>query len=170
MYKFDTILLRFDRKGEKTGWTYIDIPADIVQELNPNVKTSFRVKGKLDNFPIKLVALLPMGDGSFIMPINANMRKGIKKSEGATISVLLEVDTDPMLLSSDLLACLEDEPAALAFFYQLSKSHQNYFSKWIESAKMADTKANRIEKVVKGLSMKMNYGEMYRYFKENSQT
>jgi uncharacterized protein YdeI (YjbR/CyaY-like superfamily) len=61
---------------------------------------------------------------------------------------------------------LEDEPKALAFFQQLSRGHQNYFSKWIESAKTPQTKAARIVKTVRGLSMSLDYGEMIRYFKE----
>ena len=32
--------------GEKTGWSYIEIPAAIAQQLKPNYKKSFRVKGK----------------------------------------------------------------------------------------------------------------------------
>jgi hypothetical protein len=168
MVKFDTILHKFDEKGEKTGWTYIEISSDIAEELNPNVRTIYRVKGKLDNFPIKLVALLPMGDGKFIMPINTQMRKGIRKQEGASLSVEIEIDNDPILISPDLLACLEDEPEALTFFQELSKSHQNYFSKWIESAKTPETKANRIVKSVQGLARQMDYGAMMRYFKNKN--
>ena len=77
MVSFTAELLKFDKKGEKTGWTYIEILPEIAQELNPNVKTSYRVKGKLDDFSIKLVAVLPMGEGDFIIPINADMRQGI---------------------------------------------------------------------------------------------
>jgi hypothetical protein len=169
MVEFTTILQRFEEKGEKTGWTYIEISAEIAQELNPNVKVGYRVKGKLDEFPIKLVALLPMGEGRFIIPINATMRKGIKKKEGASLNVHLEIDTDILPLSDNLLECLADEPTALAFFQSLSKSHQNYFSKWIESAKTPETKANRIIKTIKGLAMQMDYGEMIRYFKARNE-
>lgn len=165
MVVFTAQLLRFGSKGEKTGWTYIEIPAELANELKFGKKQSFRVKGLLDNLSIKSVALLPMGEGDFIMPINAGMRRALKKAEGAMIKISLEVDDDPIPLSADLLECLHDEPQALAFFNQLSKSHQNYFSNWIESAKTIDTKSSRIAKSIQGLSMGMNYGEMYRYFK-----
>ncbi len=79
MISYKTIILTFDKQGEKTGWTYIQVPADIAQQLKPDTKKSFRVKGKLDNYKIKAVALLPMGEGNFIMPINGAMRKAIGK-------------------------------------------------------------------------------------------
>ncbi len=162
---FKATLRKFGKKGEKTGWTYIEIPADSTEELKPGVRQSFRVKGKLDAFPIKSVALVPMGDGTFIMAINAAMRKGIHKTEGDTVQVELEVDNDPLPPSADLLESLEYEPKALEFFEQLSKGHQNYFFNWIESAKTPETKANRLAKAVRGLAMGMGYGEMIRYFK-----
>ena len=67
MISFTTTIQKFGRQGEKTGWTYIEIPGELSELLNPGVKKSYRVKGKLDKYPIKAVALLPMGDGSFIM-------------------------------------------------------------------------------------------------------
>ena len=74
MVNFTTTLLQFAEQGEKTGWTYIEIPADIAEQIKPNNKKSFRVKGRLDNYKISSVALMPMGDGKFIMPFNAIMR------------------------------------------------------------------------------------------------
>ena len=171
MPTFTTTLRKFADKGEKTGWTYIEIPLDISELLKPGQKKSFRVKGTLDAFAINLVALLPMGqangaDAGFIMPINATMRRGIRKEEGATIQVDLEADDSPMPLSADLLACLDDDPNAMAFFNTLPKGHQNYFSNWIEEAKTFETKTKRLTQTVVGLSMGMGYGEMIRYFKK----
>ncbi|MES2517746.1 MAG: YdeI/OmpD-associated family protein [Bacteroidota bacterium] len=165
MITFQTILQKFGEKGEKTGWTYIDIPADIAQEIKPDTKVGYRVKGTIDSFSIKLTALLPMGEGDFVMPINAQMRKGIRKEEGATVTVNLEEDKDELPQSEELLICLEDEPKALLAFNQLPKSHQNYYFKWIESAKTIETKTKRITMTVQGLAMGMNYGEMLRYYR-----
>ncbi len=171
MLTFSAILQRFGQKGEKTGWTYIEIPIDVSETLKPGQKTSFRVKGTLDAFAIKLIALIPMGQSgetgsAFIMPINADMRRGIRKEEGGTVRVELEVDNDSIPLSADLMTCLADDPTALDFFYTLAKGHQNYFSNWIESAKTVETKTKRITQAVTGLSMGMGYGEMVRYFKK----
>lgn len=165
MIQFKAILDKFDEKGEKTGWTYFIIPAHIAQELNAGVKTSYRVKGKIDNFPIKMVALLPMGNGDYIIPFNDKFKKGTAKKEGATIEVSLEIDTDEFQISADLLACLEDEPRAIAAFEKMPKSHQRYYSNWVESAKTFETKSKRITQCVFGLSNGMDYGQTLRHFK-----
>jgi len=47
MVCFSTIIKKFEEKGEKTGWTYIDIHAGIAQQLIPNNKKAFRVKENL---------------------------------------------------------------------------------------------------------------------------
>lgn len=162
MELFSTIIHRFDKKGEKTGWTYIEIPADIAQRIKPKNKMSFRVKGLLDDFPIKQIALIPMGEGFFILPLNATIRKGIRKKEGAMLLVKLEEDKSPMLLDSDFTTCLEDDGDAEGYFKTLTKSHQQYFSKWIASAKTEETKAKRIAMAVNALSKQMGYPEMIR--------
>lgn len=171
MPTFTTVLQKFDAKGEKTGWTYIDIPLDVTEAIKPGQKTSFRVKGALDNYPICLVALMPMGrsgsvENGFIMPVNAVMRRGIRKEAGATIRVDLALDDSPMPISADLLACLDDDPVALAHFLTLSRGHQIYFSNWIEDAKTAATKTKRLTQAVMGLAMEMDFGQMIRYFKK----
>ncbi|MEW6469597.1 MAG: YdeI/OmpD-associated family protein [Bacteroidota bacterium] len=165
MIRFKAILQRFGKQGEKTGWTYIAIPSHLAQKLKPGNKKSFRVKGRLDNFPISRAALLPMGEGDFILPVNGTMRKGLRKQKGDTVTVSLEADDTGYRMDADFLTCLEDEPKALAFFRSLSPGHQNYFSKWIESAKTEVTKAGRIAKAVNGLSMGFDFGQMLRYYK-----
>jgi Domain of unknown function (DUF1905)/Bacteriocin-protection, YdeI or OmpD-Associated len=166
MTTFTTILQKFGEKGEKTGWTYLEIPADIAQEIKPDTKVSFRVKGTIDKFPIKLTALLPMGDGTFMIPMNARIRKGIQKGEGATVVASFEEDTDELPQSEELLLCLEDEPQALEAFQKLSKSYQNYYSKWIESAKTIETKTKRIAMTMQSLLMGMSYQEMMRSYRD----
>lgn len=163
MVKYTTTILKFDKQGEKTGWTYVVIPEDIAQELKPGNKKTFRVKGKLDKYAIEALALLPMGDGSFILPLNAEIRKGIAKRVGAQLNVQLQEDDNPdPVTSPEFMECLQDEPEALAFFNTLTKGHQNYFLKWIESAKTAPTKAKRIAQSITGLARKHDYGTMIR--------
>jgi uncharacterized protein YdeI (YjbR/CyaY-like superfamily) len=99
------------------------------------------------------------------MAINAEMRKGIGKRKGAEVRVQLEVDDSPQLISADLMGCLADDKKALDFFTTLPKGHQNYFSKWIESAKTEPTKAKRIAQAVNALSKGQHYGIMIRSLK-----
>lgn len=166
MINFTTTILKFGRQGEKTGWTYIVIPADLAQQLKPGNKKSFRVMGKLDEHSIKGMALIPMGAGDFIMALNADLRKAIGKKKGATLKVQLAVDKAGYQLNPLFMECMADDPEALNYFKSLPQGHQNYFSKWIESAKTEPTKVKRIAQAISALSRKMGYGEMLRAFKQ----
>ena len=87
MIRFAAVIKKFNSQGEKTGWTYIKIPAAIAEELKPGNKKSFRVKGSLDEYLFEGIALLPMGNGGFIMALNAAIRKQIKKLYCLMVSV-----------------------------------------------------------------------------------
>ena len=168
MIRFRKPILKFGKKGEKTGWTYVEVTADIARQIKPGTKKSFRVKGRLDDYAIKSTALIPMGNGNFILPINAQMRRGTGKKQGEEILLELEEDNSPVIYDTDLIECLEDEPAARNFFYTLTKSHQNYYSKWISSAKTFETKSKRLAQCINGLLEKQNYGEMLRANKKKN--
>ncbi len=162
MVKFQTTILKFGKKGEKTGWTYIVVKARLAHQIKPGSKVSFRVKGRLDAYAIGGLALLPMGDGDFILPLNGRVRKAIRKKEGGRLTVEMEHDTKNPVLSGDLMKCLKEEPAALTFFKSLPRSHQHYFSKWIEGAKTVTTKTKRIVQTVVAMANKQGFAEMMR--------
>jgi hypothetical protein len=163
MVEFNTIILQFNEQGEKTGWTYIEIPADIAQQIKPGNKKSFRVRGMLDALPVSGLALMPMGEGNFIMALKAEIRKGIHKNAGAMLNVKLEEDTDYKVeIPDDLMECFDFEPEAFAFFNTLAKSHRDYFIKWINSAKTNETRARRIVNTVNATLKHWSYNTMIR--------
>jgi hypothetical protein len=164
MLSFTTTIQRFDKKGEKTGWQYIEITAAQAKKIK-NVKVSFRVKGSIDSVAIQKTALLPMGEGHFILPMNNALRKALGKKAGDKVKINFELDERKLALSPDLLACLKADPEASAFFKTLPPSHQHYYSKWIESAKTAATKTRRIVISIEGFNKKLGYGEMMRAYK-----
>ncbi|RAV99711.1 YdeI/OmpD-associated family protein [Pseudochryseolinea flava] len=166
MITFTSTLQKFQKKGEKSGWTYIEISAANANKLKPGTKVSFRVRGTLDGHKIEKTSILPMGEGQFILPFNASMRKGTGKTVGEKVKVSLELDERKLQLSADLIACLEDEPAALKFFKSLPPSHQQYFSKWIDGAKTIETKTKRITVTVMACAKQMGYGEMMRAYRD----
>lgn len=165
MIKFTAVLKKFAEQGEKTGWTFIEIPATIAGKIKPGIKKSFRVKGLLDAYPIEQVSLVPMGEGDFIMAVNATMRKGIGKRKGESVKVQLEEDATEYVMNADFMACMEDEPKAMAFFKTLPPGHQRYFSKWIDSAKTEETRAKRIAQTINAALKGMGYSEMMRALK-----
>jgi hypothetical protein len=160
MITYTTTIKKFGEQGEKTGWTYIEIPAEIALQIKSGNKKSFRVKGKLDQMAIKGVSLLPMGEGNFIMPLNAGMRKQLKKIKGEKIQVQLTEDREEKKIDEELMACLQDEPKVLKVFLDLPVSHQRYYSNWISSAKTEVTKAKRIAKTMRGLSIGLTFAEI----------
>jgi hypothetical protein len=163
MVEFTTMILQFAEQGEKTGWSYIEIPADIAQQMKPGNKKSFRVRGMLDALPVSGMALMPMGEGNFIMALKAEVRKGIRKNAGAMLQVRLEEDTDYKVeIPADLQECFDFEPDAFEFFNTLAKSHRDYFIKWIDSAKTRETREKRIVNTVNAMLRKWSYNVMLR--------
>ena len=169
MVQYTTIIKKFDKQGEKTGWTYIEVPADIAQTLMPGNKKSFRVKGMFDSYMFKGVSLLPVGDGNFIIPVNGVMRKAIGKRHGAMLEVKISVDREPFKFSEALMECLNDEPKALVQFKKMPGSYQKHYSKWIESAKTENTKAKRIAMTINAMLKKQDFGEMMRESKRKDE-
>ena len=162
MVTFSTKIQRFAKQGEKTGWSYIEISQKNADKLNPDIRKSYRVRGTIDSFKIQKVSLLPMGKGSFILPMNAAIRKGTGKTAGDPVKVSLELDERALQLNADFIACVKDDARAYEFFKTLPKGHQNYFSNWIDSAKTISTKTKRITMAVIALAQGQGYGEMIR--------
>jgi hypothetical protein len=168
MIAFEATIEQFREKGEKTGWTYIDVPLDIAEKLKPSNKKAFRVRGKLDTTPFKGISLSPMGEGNFIMALNAGIRKKLRKQKGSVVWVQMQEDKEERPLSGFFLECLREDPPALDFFNTLPKSHQRYFSNWVEAAKTDATKTKRVAQSLQALSVGMGYGEMIRMNKKKS--
>jgi len=160
VHKFETILEKFGQKGEKTGWTYINIPSDLAQNINPDVKQSYRVLCVFDNKHETVLNLLPMGKGTFILPFKAELQKKLRKNAGDKIYLEINLHYEPYSINQDFRQYLELDGRAKEFFETLPASHRNYFSKWIESAKTIDTKAARIARAVEALHKNWTYAKM----------
>ncbi|UKJ06248.1 YdeI/OmpD-associated family protein [Solitalea lacus] len=163
MVAFEAVVFKYKQKGEKTGWTYIDVPADVANEIKPGNKKEMRVRGRLDSTPVYGMALLPVGSGNFILSLNAQLRKKLGKSEGSMLHVELEEDVDFKIeIPEDLYTCLCDEPEAIVQFESLNKSNQNYFINWVNSAKTEPTRIKRIALTVNAMIYNLTFGEMLR--------
>ena len=168
MVEFDALILQFDSQGEKTGWTYIEVPADIAQQLKPGNKKSFRVKGMLDSLAVEGLALMPMGEGNFIMALKADIRKGLRKNVGAMLHVQIEPHDDFKIeMPADLQECFDFEPEAFGFFNSLPKSHRDYFIRWIDSAKTSETRAKRIVNTINAMLRKWHFNVMIKEMRKD---
>ncbi len=163
MVCFTTLIERFTNKGEKTGWTYIHLPAETANEIKPGCRISFRVKGFLDETPVSGIALIPMGEGDFILALKADLRKKLHKKVGQPLSARLEEHVDFKIeMPADLEECLNDLPELMAIFLKQPPSHQNYYFNWINSAKTEPTRAKRIAMTVNAMEHQWDFGEMIR--------
>jgi len=163
MIHFKAEIEKFGQMGEKTGWRYVFIPAEIANQLKPDCKVSFRLKGKIDDLAIDGLATVPMGAGDFIIAINATLRKKIKKEAGAKVALWLEEDQDFKIeIPADLEVCLAEDETLLARFLQQPKSHQNYFIKWINSAKTEPTRTKKLIMTINAMEKQQDYGAMIR--------
>lgn len=154
--------------GEKSGWTYLFVDAELASKIAPDISSFFRVKGNIGGISIARLALWPMGSGTFILPIKATDLKKIKKKVGETIAVSIELDSSPNPIDEDFMLCLEDVPKAKTFYDTLSPSHRKYFSQWIGSAKTVGTKTKRITLAIECLAVNIGFPEILRIQKERN--
>jgi Bacteriocin-protection, YdeI or OmpD-Associated/Domain of unknown function (DUF1905) len=145
------LLEKFDGKG---GWTYIQV------SLPDRPKTPFGfmpIIGSIDNFEIKRLSIMPMGNGMYMLPVRAEIRKQIQKKVGDQVLLELYFDRSVFETPEEFLICLHDEPAAFQFYSKLSQSEKKFYVNWIYDAKKEETKVNRmaraINKLAAGLKM-----------------
>ena len=163
MVIFKAEMEKFERMGEKTGWTYVFIPAAIANEIKPDCKKSFRIRGKIDQVSIQGLALVPMGEGDFILALKTALRKQLKKEEGAVVSLELEEDVDfKVEMPPELDMCLSDDPRLMEQFLSLPKSHQHYYINWFNTAKTEKTRVKRLTMIVNAMEQRLDFGEMIR--------
>ncbi len=165
MVQFEAIIKKFESKGEKTGWSYIEISPIIIQQLKGNYKKSFRIKGQIDDLAISKIALIPMGEGKYILPIKVAIRKKINKIKGDKVILKIQVDDSEIPINPDFMSCLIEDLEAMNHFQLLPTGHKNYFNTWINSSKTPETTAKRIAMALDALANKRNFGQMIRSHK-----
>lgn len=166
MVKLKAVIKKFASHGEKTGWSYVEVNSTDANKIKKDYRRTYKVKGKLDFIEVENLAMIPMGGGVFLIPLKADMRKKLGKEKGDTIVLQLEEDTKKYQLNKELLICLKEEPVAYINFKALPTSHQNYFSKWVESAKTDSTKAKRIGLTINGMLNKWTFAEILKNARE----
>lgn len=140
------LLEKFPGKG---GWTYVRIP-EIIKENRKNFGM-VKVRGTVDGVEIRKFHIMPMGSGGMFFPVNADIRRKIKKQEGDQVHIILFPDLEPLEVPEEMMLCLEEEPQALRFFKSLSESEQKFYIDWIYSAKKEETRISRLAKTINRL-------------------
>ena len=163
MIYLKTEIERYASNGEKTGWSYVHIPQEIADQIKPNSRRGFRVKGFIDELAISGLSATPIKEDGFIIPLNKSIRKALKKEERAVIELQLEFDADFKIAMPEVLeVCLAQEEGLLEYFLSLPKSHQNYFINWLNTAKTEPTLTKRLVMLVNAMALKQDFGAMIR--------
>ena len=147
MKTFETILL----VAGKTA-TGIEVPAEIVSSLNSGKKPA--VKVSINGYEYR--STIAVMGGKFMIPVSAEHRIGANIKGGDSLTVSLELDTEPRILEipADLAAALEQNKKAKAKFEQLSYSQKRIHTLSVEGTKNPETRAKRILKAIEALVAK----------------
>lgn len=142
------VLLEKDPKGETTS---ITVPFDVKKVFGTGARVP--VYGTINGFPYRS-SIFPMGGGKHYMVVNKATREGAKVKGGETISVVMERDEEPRVVTppEDLARALNANRQARAAWEKLSYSHQKEYARAVEEAKRPETRARRIEKALAELS------------------
>jgi hypothetical protein len=123
----------------------------IVIPFNPNevwgVKQRHHITGSINGCAVR--GSLGSDGSQYFLPLGAAWRRDNGVEVGAQVEVVLTPEgpqTDA--LAADILATLESEPQARAFFESLATFYRNGYIRWIESAKRRETRSARIAEML----------------------
>jgi Bacteriocin-protection, YdeI or OmpD-Associated/Domain of unknown function (DUF1905) len=129
--------------------TGIRVPAEAIETLNSGKKP--KVKITLNGYTYRST-VAAYGD-VFMLPLSQEHRTAAGVKAGDTLEITLELDVEPRVVEvpADLAAALESANAR-AVFDALSYSARKEHVRQVESAKAAETRTRRIEKIVTEVS------------------
>jgi hypothetical protein len=90
----------------------------------------------------------------YMLPLSQERRAAAGVEAGQTVEITLELDTQPRTVDvpDDLAAALAEQPGLRAAFDALSYSARKEHVRQVETAKAAETRQRRIDKIVAGLA------------------
>jgi len=137
-------------KDDKTEGTGIAMPFDVRKAFG--TRGRIPVRGTINGFAFRST-LSPYG-GVHYLPVNRTLREGAKARAGDTVTVVLERDAEPRVVTPplDLARALKANRAAQAAWEKMPYSHRKAYVEAIEAAKKPETRARRIEKAIETLS------------------
>lgn len=142
------VLLEKDAASETTA---IIIPFDV--EKTFGTRARLPVRGTINGMYFR-GTIFPMGEGRHYMVVNKGMRESVRVKGGDMISVTMEPDDEPRVITppKDLARALRANKSAQAAWEKLSYTHRKEYARAVEEAKKPETRARRIEKAVAELS------------------
>lgn len=142
---FRTTLLKDDTL-DATG---IVVPPEVVAALGSSKRPPVLVTVGDHSYRSTVASM----GGMYLIPFAQEHRARTGLAPGAAIEVTLELDTAPRTVEvpADLAAALAARPGAREAFDRLAYSTRKEHVRQVETAKAAETRARRIERIVGGL-------------------
>ena len=143
------VLLEKHESSEATG---IKIPFNVQKVFGTRARVP--VRGTINGFAFRS-SIFPMGgEGQFYMAVNKETRAGAKAKAGETVSVSMERDDEPRIVTPppDFEKALKASKSAQAMWNKLSYTHRKEHVRAIEEAKRPETRARRIAKAIADLA------------------
>jgi hypothetical protein len=139
-----TFKVKLEAAGGGAG---LIVPFDVHKVFGSKARVA--VRGTINGYPYR-GSVFPMGGGKHIMVVNKELRKGAGVEAGDKVSVVMEIDDEPRVVTApaDFKKALAKNKEAKSNFEKSSYTHQKEFVTWIEGAKKEETRARRIEKAV----------------------
>ncbi|SRR5581483_1801872 len=131
------------------GGAFVEIPFDVEAAFGSKKP---KIKAMIEGVPYR-GTLVRMGGLNHMLIILKGIREQIGKTFGDEVKVTIEPDTEPRVVEipKDLANEFKKDKKAKAIFDKLSYTHQKEYVRWIEEAKKAETRAERIKKTIEML-------------------
>jgi len=131
-------------QADPTGTgTFIAVPREINTKLG--LKGRPKVQTVIAGHPYR-GSLMPMGDGIYLLGVLKAIQQAEGLKRGDTITVELEIDTEPRLIKppSDLARALARDKKARSAWERLSYTTQREMARSLEEAKRPETRERRL--------------------------
>ncbi|OGX84552.1 YdeI/OmpD-associated family protein [Hymenobacter glacialis] len=147
-HEFEAIL-EAGEVGE--GGVFVVLPFSVQEAYG--TRGRIPVQATFDGYPYQGSAI-PLGDGYHGLLVLKQIRRAIDKTVGDSVRVTLSRDVAErkMEAPTDLAQQLAANPKAAAYFAKLAYTHQRDYVRWLEGAKKAETRAQRLTETVELLS------------------
>ncbi|HEX4639840.1 MAG TPA: YdeI/OmpD-associated family protein, partial [Chthoniobacterales bacterium] len=128
------------------GGAFVEIPFDAEKAFG---KKRIPIRATIDGESYR-GSLVRMGGDCHLLLILKSIREKIRKKAGDKVSVTVWEDTAPrtVIVPPDVSRALRTAPSARAFFQELSFTHKREYIEWIRSARQAETRERRIERLL----------------------
>ena len=131
------------------GGAFVQIPFDVEQVFG---KKRVKIKALIERVPYRGL-LVRVGGPSHMLIVLKGIREQIGKSFGDEVEVVMEEDLEPRIVEipPDVAEAFEHDPDAAAFFDGLAFTHKREYVRWINEAKQAATRQNRVARTIEML-------------------